>query len=322
MLHTSLPPSVDIVVPCYNEEQVLPETLERLGALRDGLMADGKIGPDSRVYFVDDGSKDRTWELISSAAQADPAVVGVKLSRNQGHQAALLAGLHLAQGDAVVSIDADLQDDLDAMRQMIDYFLAGSQVVYGVRRQRGNDTAFKRLTARGFYKLMHVMGVEIVYDHADYRLLGRKALDALQQFDERNLFLRGIVPLLGFDTATVYYDRAERFAGESKYPVSKMLAFALDGITSFSTMPLRWVSIFGAATFAISLVVSLWVLVIRLTGSGVPGWASTLLPLLLLGGGQIICLGVVGSYVGRLYQEVKRRPRYIVEQVARDDENQ
>lgn len=307
-------PILAVVVPCYNEEAVFPETRKRLTGVLERLSAAGKIAPESRVYFVDDGSRDATWRLIAEAAAADPRVRGVKLSRNCGHQNALLAGLSQAEGDAIVSIDADLQDDVEAIERMVDAYMTGCDVVYGVRRQRDRDTAFKRFTARGFYRLMSLFGVDLVYDHADYRLLSRRALDALCQFREVNLFLRGMVPLVGFRSEKVYYDRAERFAGESHYPVRKMLRFAAEGITSFSTAPLIFISWMGVLVCLASVATSAWVAVVWAVGRAVPGWASIVLPLTMLGGAQILCTGVIGLYLGKVYREVKARPRYFIEE--------
>ncbi|WP_374246049.1 glycosyltransferase family 2 protein [Zoogloea sp.] len=306
-----------IVIPCFNEEEVLPETCQRLGVLLDSLVADGLVSADSAVYFVDDGSRDATWRLIEQFHAADPRLRGIKLSRNCGHQRALLAGLMTAEGDAIVSLDADLQDDPEAVRAMIVAFGEGSDVVYGVRSKRESDTAFKRMTAQGFYKLMMSMGVDVVYDHADYRLLSRRAIESLRQFDEVNLFLRGIVPLLGYRSSKVFYTRSERFAGESKYPLRKMLAFAIDGITSFSVTPLRLISALGFATCLLSLAGAAWTVFQKLAGATVPGWASTVVPMYFLGGIQLLSIGVLGEYIAKAYLETKRRPRYFVDKELR-----
>jgi glycosyltransferase involved in cell wall biosynthesis len=306
-----------IVVPCYNEQEVIRETVARLLALLDRLASAGKVSSASSIYLVDDGSSDATWRLIEMLATADARVCGIKLSRNRGHQNALLAGLFNAEGDALVSIDADLQDDVNAIEQMVDEHARGADIVYGVRRQRDTDTVFKRTSARMFYRLLKKVGVDCVEDHADFRLLSRRAIDALREFKEVNLFLRGIVPLLGANTAMVTYDRAERFAGESKYPLRKMLALALDGITSFSVFPLRLITFTGFAVFVGSLALSGWVVWTKFfTASALPGWASTLLPLYFLGGVQILCIGVIGEYLGKGYMETKGRPRYFVERLA------
>ncbi len=305
-----------IVVPCYNEEEVLPETTRRLLDLLERLTGAGKVAPGSGVHYVDDGSKDRTWALITEQAARYPQIHGIKLSRNRGHQNALLAGLFTVPGDIVVSIDADLQDDVSAIEAMVDAHLRGADVVYGVRRLRATDDVFKRNTALAFYRLMGIFGAESVYNHADFRLMTRRAIDGLKQFGEINLFLRGLVPLVGFPSEIVTYDRAQRFAGVSKYPLRKMLAFAVEGITSFSVVPLRMITTIGFITFFASLLMSLWVLYVRIfSTTAVPGWTSTVLPIYFIGGIQILCMGIMGEYVGKIYGEVKNRPRYIVEQV-------
>jgi polyisoprenyl-phosphate glycosyltransferase len=309
--------ALSIVVPCYNEEAVLPETYARLFALRERLIANGKISRRSDIVFVDDGSCDRTWNMIDGWAREGAPVVGVKLSRNCGHQNALLAGLSSAKGDAVITIDADLQDDEGAIERMVDAFHEGNEVVYGVRAKRDTDTWFKRTTARTFYRVMKALGVQTVIDHADYRLLSRRAIKYLDQFNEVNLFLRGVIPLLGLRSAVVHYDRRVRFAGESKYPVRKMLEFALNGITSFSTAPLRAIALLGFTLSFACLVLAGWVLAVKFFSSNaVPGWASTILPIYFLGGVQLLCAGVLGEYVGKIYMEIKRRPRFLVERLA------
>ena len=311
------PIALSIVVPCFNEEPVLRETCGRLQAMLDQLAASGRISPDSEIVFVDDGSRDSTWAMIEGHAGAGARVVGVKLSRNCGHQNALLAGLTAARGDAVVTIDADLQDDETAICGMLDAFEAGSEVVYGVRAKRTADTWFKRVTARGFYRAMALLGVQTVYDHADYRLLSRRAVGCLLQFQEVNLFLRGVVPLLGLRSAVVHYERRARMAGESKYPLRKMLEFAWNGITSFSVAPLRAITFLGFAVSLACVALAGWALLVKLTAPGaVPGWASTILPIYFLGGVQLFCIGVLGEYLGKIYLEVKRRPRFLVEQIA------
>lgn len=303
-----------IVIPCYNEEEVLPETCRRIIALIDRLVAVGKIADDSQVFFVDDGSKDRTWALIEALASSSRRVVGIKLSRNRGHQNALIAGLFNAEGDALVSVDADLQDDLDAIEKMIERFRAGVEIVYGVRKRRETDTAFKRATAEGFYRLIAALGAESVHNHADYRLMSRRAVECLKQYAEVNLFLRGIVPLIGFKSEVVYYDRVSRFAGESKYPLKKMVSLALDAITSFSVVPLRLITLAGSIIFVVSMMITLWALWVRLfTTAAVPGWTSVVLPMYFLGGIQILCIGILGEYLGKTYVEVKARPRYFIE---------
>jgi polyisoprenyl-phosphate glycosyltransferase len=309
-----------LVVPCYNEEEVLPETCHRMVALLRELVDSGKIAPASRIYFIDDGSRDRTWQLIESFTGKSLPVVGIKLSRNRGHQNALLAGLFTAEGDLVVSIDADLQDDINAIRDMIDKYLGGCDVVYGVRKRRHSDSFFKRFTAETFYKLLEFLGAQTIYNHADYRLLSRRAIEALKDYREVNLFLRGIIPLIGFESAIVYYDREARFAGESKYPIRRMIGLALDAVTSFSVVPLRLITLIGFVVFFFTACMSVFILWVRLfTSIAIPGWASTLLPIYLLGGIQILCLGVIGEYLGKLYAESKARPRYLIEEIKRPE---
>lgn len=307
---------LDIVVPCYNEEEVLPETARRLRDLLDRLIRDGRIASASRILFVDDGSRDQTWRLIEKLSSADSRIGGVKLSRNRGHQNALLAGLFTADGDAVVSVDADLQDDIEVISDMVDAYLQGVDVVYGVRQDRSSDSFFKRTTARAFYRLMDVLGVETVDNHADFRLMSRSAVDAARQFHEVNLFLRGILPLIGFKSSIVYYTRSERFAGVSKYPLKRMIGLALNAITSFSVVPLRLITVAGFVVFSLSIAMVAWTLWIRLfSDEAIPGWASTLLPIYFLGGIQILSIGIIGEYLGKVYQETKARPRYIIEKV-------
>ncbi|MCI5549772.1 MAG: glycosyltransferase family 2 protein [Clostridiales bacterium] len=298
-----------VVVPCYNEEAVLPETTRRLGEKLHAMMAAGSISADSRVLFVDDGSRDRTWELIEQAHAQDELFTGAKLSRNRGHQNALLAGLMTAKdcADMVISMDADLQDDINAMDKFVEEYYAGHDIVYGVRSSRATDTAFKRLTGEGFYKVMRRLGVEIVNNHAEYRLMSRRALEALSKYDERNLFLRGIVPLLGYPAAIVPYERAERFAGETKYPLKKMLSFAIEGITSFSVKPLTFITWLGILIMAIS---ALTMIINAIAGGGLSLVACSIW---LMGGIQLLCTGVLGEYIGKIYSEVKRRPRYFIE---------
>lgn len=308
--------NLGIVVPCYNEQDVLPETIRRMTTLLSRLATAGKVSSESKIFFVDDGSTDGTWAIVEEAALGLP-VAGIKLSRNRGHQNALVAGLMTAEGDALVSIDADLQDDLDAIEAMVDKFLTGTEIVYGVRRQRKSDTAFKRFTAKSFYRLMSFLGAESVHNHADYRLMSRRAIESLKQYSEVNLFLRGIVPLLGYKSEMVYYDRASRFAGESKYPLKKMVALALNAITSFSVVPLRMITFVGFAIFLGSMTVSLWALWAKIFGgNAVPGWASVVLSMYFLGGIQILCIGVLGEYLGKTYVEVKSRPLFFIEKTA------
>lgn len=313
---TLAPPArFSIVVPCYNEEEVLPETVRRLRALLDHLSASGKIDAASQVIFVDDGSRDRTWELIRGFNAEDPRIRGLKLSGNRGHQTALIAGLFAAEGEAIASIDADLQDDVGALEAMVDAYRSGCDVVCGVRRRRDTDTVFKKASAESYYRLLNALGVKIVFNHADYRLLSRRALESLKQYSEVNLFLRGIVPLLGYRATTVYYDRAERFAGESKYPLRKMLALAFDGITSFTAAPLRFIALLGTIVSLLSMGMMFWVLWAKLfTDQTLPGWASSVLPIYFLGGIQLLSMGVLGEYIAKLYFEAKRRPRYFIEE--------
>jgi glycosyltransferase involved in cell wall biosynthesis len=301
-----------LVVPCYNEEEVLPETARRLEEALTGLMEARKCGPDSRILFVNDGSRDRTWSLIEQLHETQPHVCGLRLSRNRGHQNALLAGLMAAKelADCVISLDADLQDDISVLGEFLDKYHDGCDVVYGVRKNRDTDTAFKRITAQGFYRFMQLMGVDVVYNHADYRLMSRRALEGLAEYQEVNLFLRGIVPLIGYRSDYVYYDRHERFAGESKYPLKKMLSFAVEGITSFSVRPLRIISTVGIIIALLSGFGLLYALISKLCGWAVPGWTAIVSSIWLLGGIQLFCLGVVGIYIGKIYNEVKGRPRF------------
>ena len=309
-----------IVVPCYNEEEVLPETSRRLREKLETLMAAGKISGESRILFVNDGSKDKTWKIISALHAQCPLFCGVDLTRNRGHQNALLAGLMTAKNraDAVISMDADLQDDVNAVDEMVDKFLEGVDIVYGVRSSRKTDTFFKRFTAEGFYRVMNAMGAETVFNHADYRLMSRRALEGLAEFKEVNLFLRGIVPMIGYRTDTVEYERGERFAGESKYPLKKMLAFAMEGITSLSVKPLRMITGLGFFIFLVSLIMIIYNLVRWVGGNTVTGWASLACSLWALGGLILLSLGVVGEYIGKIYLETKGRPRFLIRQVLED----
>lgn len=309
--------SLSIVVPCYNEEAVLPETAKRLGALLADLLARGKAAPGSHVVFVDDGSRDRTWPIIVALAEESPVFRGIKLSRNRGHQHALLAGLLHTDAAITISIDADLQDDLAAIEAMLDAHSRGADIVYGVRQRRDRDSFFKRFSAEGYYWLLARFGVELVFNHADYRLMSRRARAALASFSESNLFLRGIIPQLGFPSAIVYYDRAERFAGESKYPLRKMLAFAWQGISSFSAAPLHLVTGLGLLVSLGSMGFSAWALWVWLfTDRAVPGWTSTVVPLVFLGGVQLLSIGILGEYVAKIYSETKRRPPFFIESQA------
>lgn len=314
-------PVLYIVVPCYNEEEVLPETSKRLKAKLETLMGEGKISRKSRVMLVNDGSKDRTWELIEELHKSDPLFSGVNLSRNRGHQNALLAGLLTAKDrcDAAISMDADLQDDINAVDAMVDKFRAGCDIVYGVRSSRKKDTFFKRFTAEGFYRLMNCMGAETVFNHADYRLMSRRALEGLAQFKEVNLFLRGIVPMIGYTTSTVEYERGERFAGESKYPLKKMLSFAMEGITSLSTKPIRLITGLGFLIFLVSIVMLIVFIVQWAMGMTVTGWASVICSVWAIGGLILLSLGVIGEYIGKIYLETKARPRFVIREVLDDE---
>lgn len=304
-----------IVVPCYNEEEMLHITSEKLGEKLRTLKNAGKISDDSRVVYVDDGSKDNTWNIIEEMHDNNKVFNGVKLSRNEGHQNALLAGLDYARNhaDMIVSMDADLQDDIDAVDAMIDKYHTGAEIVYGVRNDRSTDSAFKRGTAQLFYKMMKIMGAEIVYNHADFRLMSKRAVDELMNFKEVNLFLRGIVPLIGFETDIVEYERHERIAGESKYPLKKMLSFAIDGVTSFSIKPINMIITAGFVCFLISVGMLIYSCIRHFTGDTVSGWTSLMTSIWALGGLQVVSIGVVGKYIGKVYLEVKERPRYIVD---------
>ena len=310
-------PVVNIVVPCYNEEEVLPETARQLSATVDAMIAEGLVDAASGIYFVDDGSRDRTWALIEALHAERPARFhGIKLTRNRGHQNALLAGLRHAPGDALVSIDADLQDDLAAIPAMVRKYVEGHEVVYGVRAARHTDTVFKRHSAWLYYEMLRHLGVEIVPDHADFRLLGRRALDALGRYSETNVFLRAIVPQLGFRCAQVFYERHARLAGESKYNLTRMIGLAINGVTSFSMKPLRFITVIGVAVAVASFLVGLWAIgLVIFTARAVPGWASVVAPLTFLGGLQLFSMGVIGEYIGKIYLEVKRRPLFEIERI-------
>ncbi len=303
-----------IVVPCYNEEEVLPETAGRLKAKLEALVAAGKVSEKSRVLFVNDGSKDRTWAMICELHGRDKVFSGVNLTRNRGHQNALLAGLMTAKerSDLVISMDADLQDDIGAVDAMVDKYHEDFDIVYGVRSSREKDTFFKRFTAEGFYKVMSFLGAETVFNHADYRLMSRRALEGLAEFEEVNLFLRGIVPMIGYPCATVEYERGERFAGESKYPLKKMLAFAMEGITSLSTKPIRYITGLGFLIFFISVLMLIYSLVRWATGETIIGWASVICSVWAIGGLILLSLGIIGEYVGKVYLETKGRPRFLI----------
>ena len=306
-----------LVIPCYNEEAVLHETAKQLLVKMNSMCDRGMISRESKIMFVNDGSRDKTWEIIRELHESNPIYSGVKLSRNKGHQNALLAGLMTAKekADMAISLDADLQDDVDVIDKMVEKYYEGNDVVYGVRSARDTDTFFKKFTAEGFYKIMQAMGVEIVFNHADYRLMSKRALEGLSEFREVNLFLRGIVPLIGYKSDIVTYERHERFAGESKYPLKKMLAFATDGITSFSIKPIRMITTCGFLIFAISLIMLIYFLVVHFMGRTVHGWTSTIVSIWAIGGLQLLAIGIVGEYIGKIYLETKARPKYIIETV-------
>ena len=307
-------PILYIIIPCYNEEEVLPITCEMFLEKLTSLIGKGKISDDSRILFVNDGSKDKTWDIICGLAERDVHFKGISQSRNRGHQNAVLAGLmdSIDKCDMTISIDCDGQDDINAMDDMVDAYLDGCDVVYGVRSKRDTDTFFKRVTAEGFYKFMSAMGVETVYNHADYRLLSKRVMKELSKYQEVNLFLRGLIPLVGFKSTSVYYERNERIAGTTHYPLKKMLNLAIDGITSLSVKPLRLIASIGVIVAIISFIGVIWSVVMSLIGHTVAGWASMTSIICFIGGIQLVCLGVIGEYVGKIYMEVKHRPRYII----------
>ena len=306
---------LNLVIPCYNEEEALPLTKKELDKKMSSLMEEGLISENSKVVLVNDGSKDKTWEIITKIHEENDMYVGINLTRNRGHQNALLAGLMYAKNhaDICISMDADLQDDINVMDDMIKKYNAGADVVYGVRSSRKKDTFFKKFTAEVFYKLMNIMGVEVVFNHADCRLMSKRALEGLSEFKEVNLFLRGIVPQVGYKTDIAYYERNARVAGDSKYPLKKMLAFAIDGITSFSIQPLRMITAIGFIILLLSFVVLIYSVIMKLIGNTVSGWTFIVCSIWLIGGIQTLCLGVIGEYIGKIYKETKSRPRYIIE---------
>ena len=314
---------LSVLIPCYNEQEVLPETSKRLKEKLSTLVKAGKIDPESRIIFVNDGSKDRTWEIIRRLHEEDPVFGGVNLSRNRGHQNALLAGLMTVKdhADMAISMDADLQDDINAIDEMVEKYLNGIDIVYGVRSSRAKDTFFKKATAEGFYKLMNTMGVNTVFNHADYRLMSKRALEGLAEFREVNLFLRGIVPMIGYSTDVVYYERGERFAGESKYPLGKMLSFAIEGITSLSTKPIRMITFLGFFIFLVSIGILIYSLVRHFMGATIVGWTTLMVSVWAIGGLILLSLGVVGEYIGKIYLETKARPRFLIEEFLNDTEN-
>ena len=303
-----------LVIPCYNEEEVLHETAKRLLIKMNDMIKSNAISEDSKILFVNDGSKDKTWRIVESLHQENNIFSGVNLSRNRGHQNALLAGLMTAveYADMTISLDADLQDDIDVIDKFVEEYYSGSDVVYGVRSSRETDTFFKRTTALGFYKFMKILGVDMIYNHADYRLMSKRALEGLRQFKEVNLFLRGMVPLIGYKYSIVEYERHERFAGESKYPLKKMIAFALDGITSLSIKPIRIITGLGFSISFVSIIALIYSLIVKFLGHTVTGWTSLTLSIWMLGGIQLLCLGVIGEYIGKMYNETKQRPRFII----------
>ena len=313
-----------IVVPCYNEEEVLAESAKRLSLVLEKMIDGNKISKDSYILFVNDGSKDETWNKIQEEHKKNSLVWGLNLAGNVGHQNALLAGLMTAKesADAIVSIDADLQDDENVIIEMVDKFLEGKDIVYGVRNNRDTDSFFKRTTALGFYKVMQMMGVKSVYNHADFRLMSKRAVEQLGKYAERNIFLRGMVPLIGYETDCVYYKRAERFAGESKYPLKKMLSFAWDGITSFSIKPITLIGTLGGVITFLSLIAAIYFLIAYVRGTVVPGWSSLFVSIWFFGGVQLLSIGIIGQYIGKIYVEVKRRPRYNIESVLSHDGKQ
>ncbi|KIY21737.1 MULTISPECIES: glycosyltransferase family 2 protein [Mesobacillus] len=317
-------PILTIVVPCYNEEEVLPETAKQLSGLLASLLEDSLISEDSKILFVDDGSKDRTWSLIEQEMENRPFSKGLKLAKNVGHQNALLAGLEIAnqQSDCVVSIDADLQDDWNVIRTFVEKYKAGFDVVYGVRDKRDTDTVFKRSTALGFYRFMNRIGINLIPNHADFRLMSKRALDELFKYKEANLFLRGLIPLVGFPSTKVYYDRKERLAGESKYPLKKMIAFAFDGITSFSVTPIRFVTLLGFLSVVISAIAGGYAIFQQIVGHTESGWTSIIISIWFVGGLQLLGIGIIGEYIGKIYREVKQRPRYAIEVDAFSNKNQ
>ena len=317
-------PVLFIVIPCYNEEKVLPITSTMFLNKINELVSAGKIADSSRILFVNDGSKDKTWEIITRLAKTDPHYIGICQSRNRGHQNAVLAGLMEAKDkcDITISIDCDGQDDINAMDEMVDAYLDGCEVVYGVRSKRDTDTFFKRFTAEGFYKLLNWMGVEVVFNHADYRLLSNRVLREFANFKEVNIFLRGMVPLVGFKSTSVYYERHERIAGESHYPLKKMLALAFDGITSLSVKPIRMITTAGILIAFLIFIGVIWAVVGALLGKTVSGWASTVCIVCFMGGIQLLCLGVIGEYVGKIYMESKHRPRYIISERTWENDNE
>ena len=312
-----------MIIPCYNEEEVLHETAKQLKEKYQDLIKQQSISEKSRIVFVNDGSKDKTWQIIESLHKEEPKLFsGINLARNSGHQNAVLAGLMTVKElcDMAITMDADLQDDINTIDAMVEKYYEGNQVVYGVRNSRETDTFFKKFTAESFYKFMKSMGADVVYNHADFRLMSKRVLQELSNFKEVNLFLRGMVPLIGFQSCNVYYERHERFAGESKYPLKKMLAFAINGITSFSTKPLKMITFLGLIMSTVSLIAFIWAFITKFRGHSEIGWSSTICSIWLIGGLQLFCLGIIGEYIGKIYHEVKQRPRYIVSEFLNKEE--
>lgn len=309
-----------LVIPCYNEQEVIKETSKRLQTIMNELINKGKVSKNSKIAMVNDGSKDKTWEIISKLHQENNLFTGINLSRNKGHQNALLAGLMTAKkyADITISLDADLQDDIKVIEKFVDKYIEGYDIVYGVRSSRNKDTFFKKFTAESFYKFMQVLGVDIVYNHADYRLMSKRTLDALENYQEVNLFLRGIVPQIGFQSTSVEYERNERFAGESKYPLKKMISFAFEGITSFSVKPIRFITNMGILIFAVSIIMLIYFLIQHFTDNTVSGWSSIIVSIWALGGLQLLSIGIIGEYIGKIYLETKNRPKYIIESILND----
>lgn len=311
-----IPAILYLVIPCYNEEAILYDSASKLKDKMTSLIDKNKISDKSKIVFVNDGSKDRTWEMICELYEKDNLFSGIKLSRNRGHQNALLGGLMTVKEDCdiTISLDADLQDDINAIDEMLEKYYEGCDIVYGVRDNRETDSRFKRATAQGFYKLLKIMGAEIKYNHADYRLMSKRALDGLEEFKEVNLFLRGLVPMIGYKTGEVYYKRGERLAGESKYPLNKMIALAAEGVTSLSVKPIRFITFLGVFIFGVSLIMLIYFLIRHFMGATVPGWTSTILSIWAIGGLQLLAIGVIGEYIGKIYLETKQRPKYIIEE--------
>lgn len=308
--------TIYLIIPCYNEEQVLAETAKRLKLIVESLIEKGKISTSSKICFVDDGSKDNTWKIIKDLHFSSEIFSGIKLAMNKGHQNALMSGLMMANeyADAIISMDCDLQDDINVIEQFIDKYYTGIDIVYGVRKNRKKDTFFKKGTAKLFYNFMSFLGVDIIKNHADYRLMSKRVVNSLSEFKEVNLFLRGVIPMIGYTHDIVYYERNERFAGESKYPLKKMISFAIDGITSFSIKPIRWITILGFLIFTVSIILLIYFLIIHLTGKTVQGFTTIVLSVWAIGGIQILAIGIIGEYIGKIYMETKKRPRYIIEE--------